>query len=90
MATVALVPCSDKKIDELLFKAKQIIAEGECDCDCRSCPGLFVCFDPDLPPFGMLREFIKHNEKLPLEDDKYNKQVNKNNLNVIADELEEV
>jgi hypothetical protein len=86
MATVALLPCGDKKIEDLLYKAKQILAEGECDCDCRNCPGLFVCFDPDLPPYGMLKEFIRHNEKLPVEDDLYNNQVNRENLNALADE----
>ena len=86
MATVALLPCGDKKIEDLLYKAKQILAEGECDCDCRKCTGLFVCFDPDLPPYGMLKEFIRHNEKLPVEDDLYNNQGNRENLNALADE----
>lgn len=81
MATIALVPCTDPRMPRLIYKAKKIIAEGECDCDCKECPGVFICRDPDLPPYTMLREFIDRNEKTVLADYKLNNQVNKDNLN---------
>ena len=31
--TVILLPCSKENWDKLIYKAKQILAEGECDCD---------------------------------------------------------
>lgn len=80
MATTALVPCTDSRMPRLIYKAKKIIAEGECDCDCKECPGVFICRDPDLPPYTMLREFIDRNEKTVLADYKLNNQVNKDNL----------
>lgn len=81
MATTALVPCTDSRMLRLIYKAKKIIAEGECDCDCKECPGVFICRDPDLPPYTMLREFINRNEKTVLDDYKLNNQVNLDNLN---------
>lgn len=81
MATTALVPCTDSRMTRLIYKAKKIIAEGECDCDCKECPGVFICRDPDLPPYTMLHEFIERNEKTVLADYKLNNQVNLDNLN---------
>ncbi len=81
MATTALVPCADLRMPRLIYKAKKIIAEGECDCDCKECPGVFICCDPDMPPYTMLREFIARNEKTVLADYKLNNQVNQDNLN---------
>lgn len=81
MATTALVPCADLRMPRLIYKAKKIIAEGECDCDCKECPGVFICRDPDMPPYTMLREFIARNEKTVLADYKLNNLVNQDNLN---------
>lgn len=81
MATIALVPCTDSRMTRLIYKAKKIIAEGECDCDCKECPGVFICRDPDLPPYTMLYEFIARNEETVLNDYKLNNQVNQANLN---------
>lgn len=81
MATIALVPCTDPRMPRLIYKAKKIIAEGECDCDCKECPGVFICRDPDMPPYTMLREFIERNEKTVLTDYKLNNMLNLDNLN---------
>lgn len=81
MATTALVPCTDSLMPRLIYKAKKIISEGECDCDCKECPGVFICRDPDMPPYTMLREFIDRNEKTVLADYKLNNQVNLDSLN---------
>ena len=84
MATTLLVPCTDENLPGLLYKAKQIIAEGECDCDCTKCPGVFICRDPDSPPYTMLREFLERNEHLQLQDYALNNQVNTENLNLLG------
>lgn len=83
MATTVLVPCTDSRMPRLIYKAKKIIAEGECDCDCKECPGIFICRDPDMPPYTMLREFIDRNEKTVLADYKLNNQVNQDNLGAL-------
>lgn len=78
--TVALFNIRDDTYNTMCNKAIQYLAEGECDCDCNYCPGRFVCTDPDFPPFTILKEFIEHNKKLSIEDDRFNTDVNKNNL----------
>lgn len=79
--TVILLPCSKENWDKLIYKAKQILAEGECDCDCSNCPVAYVCIDPDIPPYTQIKDFLKHNEHMLVEDDRFNKEVNRENLN---------
>ena len=79
--TVILLPCSKENWDKLIYMAKQILAEGECDCDCSHCPAAYVCTDPDIPPYTQLKDFLKHNEYMLVEDDRFNNEVNRENLN---------
>ena len=79
--TVILLPCSKENWDKLIYKAKQILAEGDCDCDCFHCPVAYVCIDPDIPPYTQIKDFLKHNEYMLVEDDRFNKEVNRENLN---------
>lgn len=84
-ATLGIIPCRSEKLKSLLYKAKQILAEGECDCGCTECPAIFVCTDPDMPPYSMLKEFLWHNEEQVLDDEKLNRSVNRDNLNSLQD-----
>lgn len=79
--TVILLPCSKENWDKLIYKAKQILAEGECDCDCSHCPVAYVCIDQDIPPYTQLKDFLKHNEYMLVEDDRFNNEVNRESLN---------
>ena len=79
--TVILLPCSKENWDKLIYKAKQILAEGECDSDCSNCPVAYVCIDPDIPPYTQIKDFLKHNAYMLVEDDRFNKEVNRENLN---------
>lgn len=78
--TVALFNIRDDLYSTMCYKAKQYLAEGECDCDCNNCPGRFVCTNPDFPPFTIFKEFLEHNEKYAIEDDRFNPDVNKQNI----------
>ena len=78
--TVILLPCSKENWDKLIYKAKQILAEGECDCDCSNCPVAYVCIDPDITPYTQIKDFLKHNEYMYYSTD--------NTLSIVPTHLE--
>lgn len=81
MLQIVVAMANQNTSEVLQQKAKRILAEGCCgsqfkwDFFCRLCPICWTCEGPDRIPFNHLKEYLRHNEKLPVDDDKYNKDV---------------